>query len=809
MDEPQKDQPAADQKMKDSGKNSEQRSLLRALGSSFIYGYNLSVVNAPALYIKAFYNRTWMERYGEPLGAETATLLWSVTVSIFSIGGLLGAVSVTMILKILGRKGTLLLNNIFALIAVLLLSLVKVPNLLRCSSLVGSLSGYSSLRPPMYLGEITPRHIRGSIGQFNAILICFGVFTGQVLGLPELLGQKLTPATKKTADPAQRRIDETLSTFPPNSEKAKKITQSVAAFIAKDLRPYSVVENAGFRHLLKTLEPRYKLPSRSHFTENVIPALYNGTKAQVMASMIQAKRVAITCDAWTSVATESYLTVTAHYISEDWQFLSHVLQTRAVYESHTGAHVAELLSRVVEEWQLSDKDVVLVTDNASNMIAAAEFGKFPHVKCFAHTLNLASQRALKPMKDATTLMSEESNPTVSLIAPINAQLFQDMTGTIGDSPMIHAIKNAIKTDLLKRYNSEAEKKILHTASALDPRFKGLPFLTVEERLEVYRGVTEEAASLENERTLRRTEVTEAPEAPEETRWSYLFTFLALPAVLQLCVMPFLPETFQRLLGKKDVSQELEEVHAESRAQDNVHTASVLQLLRSQAVRWQLITIIVSMACYQLCGLNAVRPCYYLTTQRIWYYTNGILRDAGFADNIIPYITLTTGAIETLAAIISGLVIERIGRRPLLIFGFVSMAVFFSLLTVFLHFQDSMSWMPYLSYVCILASYRPAAFMIAGIVNWLCNFAVGLLFPFIQEALQAFAFLVFVVVCVLGSIYLYFVLPETKNKTFMDISQSFAKINNIPVPSPGQEMKPVLSCKPDMYGKDIIKMESSF
>lgn len=42
---------------------------------------------------------------------------------------------------------------------------------------------------PMYLGEITPRHIRGSIGQFNSILICLGVFTGQVLGLPELLGQ--------------------------------------------------------------------------------------------------------------------------------------------------------------------------------------------------------------------------------------------------------------------------------------------------------------------------------------------------------------------------------------------------------------------------------------------------------------------------------------------------------------------------------------------------------------------------------------------------------------------------------------------
>lgn len=93
---------------------------------------------------------------------------------------------------------------------------------------------------------------------------------------------------------------------------------------------------------------------------------------------------------------------------------------------------------------------------------------------------------LKQMKDATTLMSEESNPTVSLIAPIIAQLLQNMTDTTGDSPIIHEIKNAIKTDLLKRYNSEAEKKILHTASALDPRFKGLPFLTEGERLEIYR-----------------------------------------------------------------------------------------------------------------------------------------------------------------------------------------------------------------------------------------------------------------------------------------------------------------------------------
>ncbi len=105
-------------------------------------------------------------------------------------------------------------------------------------------------------------------------------------------------------------------------------------------------------------------------------------------------------------------------------------------------------------------------------------------------------KPFKPMKDATSLISEEHNTTVSLIAPLIAQLLQNMSDTIRDSSMIHEIKKAIKTDLLKRYSSEADKMIIYTASALDPQFKGMPFLTEEERLEIHREVTEEAASLE-------------------------------------------------------------------------------------------------------------------------------------------------------------------------------------------------------------------------------------------------------------------------------------------------------------------------
>lgn len=72
----------------------------------------------------------------------------------------------------------------------------------------------------------------------------------------------------------------------------------------------------------------------------------------------------------------------------------HMCCNRKPFESHTGAHLAELLFHVVEEWQLSDKDVVLVSDNASNKSIAAQVVKFPHVKCFTQTLNLTSQRDL-------------------------------------------------------------------------------------------------------------------------------------------------------------------------------------------------------------------------------------------------------------------------------------------------------------------------------------------------------------------------------------------------------------------------------
>lgn len=160
--------------------------------------------------------------------------------------------------------------------------------------------------------------------------------------------------------------------------------------------------------------------------------------------------MAVTCDAWTSVATESCVTVTAHlvsYSSNDWELVSYVLQTRVMSESHTGANVAELLIKVAEEWQNTDKDFALVTDNASNMVIAAQVGNFLYVKCYAHTLNIASQKALKLPAVTKLLARVRRIPSFFHRSTAANHLLEETQNLL-------SLKNhKLKTDVCTRWNS--------------------------------------------------------------------------------------------------------------------------------------------------------------------------------------------------------------------------------------------------------------------------------------------------------------------------------------------------------------------
>ncbi|KAK6182233.1 hypothetical protein SNE40_009961 [Patella caerulea] len=123
--------------------------------------------------------------------------------------------------------------------------------------------------------------------------------------------------------------------------------------------------------------------------------MYSENKKALLYDIKQAEYVSITSDGWTSRVTDSYETVTCHYLN-DWKLESKVLCTTKFDESHTAENITSFLESVMDEWDIREKTVALVTDNASNMLlAASKLDGITHMPCFAHTLNLAAQKGLK------------------------------------------------------------------------------------------------------------------------------------------------------------------------------------------------------------------------------------------------------------------------------------------------------------------------------------------------------------------------------------------------------------------------------
>ncbi|KAK1796564.1 hypothetical protein P4O66_009601 [Electrophorus voltai] len=163
-----------------------------AFGGTVQYGYNLAIMNAPTVYIQNFINETFQERWGMYLEVYKVTLIWTFIVSVFSLGGLIGALLAGPMSIHFGRKKTLLLNNIFlmssALLAVTSRTARSFEMIMISRFLVGINAGVSMNVQPMYFGESAPKHLRGAVSLSSAVFTSFGVVLGQVVGLRELLG---------------------------------------------------------------------------------------------------------------------------------------------------------------------------------------------------------------------------------------------------------------------------------------------------------------------------------------------------------------------------------------------------------------------------------------------------------------------------------------------------------------------------------------------------------------------------------------------------------------------------------------------
>ncbi|XP_017343586.1 uncharacterized protein si:dkey-109j17.5 [Ictalurus punctatus] len=118
--------------------------------------------------------------------------------------------------------------------------------------------------------------------------------------------------------------------FDRSDPRQSLISETIAKMIIRDLQPVQIVENEGFRELLKLLEPRY-VPEPSHYIQKqLLPTYSYQVQLATKLALSGVESCSITLDLCTSNAvsvnnTSGYLGVTCHFITPDWHIKSTLL----------------------------------------------------------------------------------------------------------------------------------------------------------------------------------------------------------------------------------------------------------------------------------------------------------------------------------------------------------------------------------------------------------------------------------------------------------------------------------------------------
>ena len=171
------------------------------------------------------------------------------------------------------------------------------------------------------------------------------------------------------------------------------ITSKLVQMCAQDCRPLSIAEGKGFKEFCAALNPAYKPPV--HATISAHLQLEYKKKKDLLIAELKGHDVAFTTDMWSSLGKQGYITVTYHYINDDWIMKSGVLATRHMPEIHTGLNIATRIDEIRKEYEITREKVAGISrDNAANMDVAVTSLGYPDTNCFGHTLQLAIKDAL-------------------------------------------------------------------------------------------------------------------------------------------------------------------------------------------------------------------------------------------------------------------------------------------------------------------------------------------------------------------------------------------------------------------------------
>jgi hypothetical protein len=125
-------------------------------------------------------------------------------------------------------------------------------------------------------------------------------------------------------------------------------------------------------------------------------------------------RICLTSDLWTSLTTDGYMCLTAHFIDKNWVLTKKVLIFSFMPPPHNGISLCEKMYNLLEEWGIETKVFTITLDNASSNDVCVGLlrnqlnikkallceGEYFHIRCCAHILNLIVQDGLKEIDSA-------------------------------------------------------------------------------------------------------------------------------------------------------------------------------------------------------------------------------------------------------------------------------------------------------------------------------------------------------------------------------------------------------------------------
>ncbi|KAG8377763.1 hypothetical protein BUALT_Bualt08G0067200 [Buddleja alternifolia] len=185
--------------------------------------------------------------------------------------------------------------------------------------------------------------------------------------------------------------------------------EKVAKAMIKHNYPFKFVEHEGIRDVFSYLNPRVQHVSRNTAKSDVL-RIYEMEKEKIKEILAStSSRICLTSDLWSSLVSNGYMAITAHYVDNNWVLQKKLLIFRHLPPPHGGQNVGERLITFLQEWGIERKIFTITLDNAKYNDGVVDLlrnhlsltnsllcdGDFRHVRCGAYILNLVVQAGLK------------------------------------------------------------------------------------------------------------------------------------------------------------------------------------------------------------------------------------------------------------------------------------------------------------------------------------------------------------------------------------------------------------------------------